>query len=150
MQIGYFAKLSIDVYDSNGPCRHVRQMIFQVGLIWHTCKQVLTPLTATTTSSYQPALQSLKDSAFLRRASRLNLFSLSFSSMNLLKKCLLTMVSSSIILRLTGRHFLNARLPRLSTSGRGQIRHEIQLNQCRRYSYATWIHQAHYPPPTDL
>ena len=60
-------------------------MIFQVGLIWPTCKQVLTALIATTTSSYQPALQSLKDSAFLGRASRFNLYSLSFSSMNFLR-----------------------------------------------------------------
>ena len=37
----------------NGPC----QYDFQVGLIWPTCKQVLTALTstATTTSSYLPA-----------------------------------------------------------------------------------------------
>ena len=38
----------------NGPC----QNDFQVGLIWPTCKQVLTALTstATTTSSYLPAI----------------------------------------------------------------------------------------------
>jgi len=33
----------------------------------------------------------------------------------------ITVVYSSIILRLTGRHLINVRLPRLSTSGRGQI-----------------------------
>ena len=127
-------------------------MIFQVGLIWPACKQVLTALTSHSDHDIQlpaspPKPQGLRVSG---RVSRLNLFSLSFSSMTLSKKCLLTMVSSSIILRLTGRLFLNGRLPRLSPSGRGQIRHEVRLNQCRRYFHATWIHQAHYPLPMDL